>query len=292
VFQGRDVTGLSPAQRNTGMVFQNYALFPHMTVADNVAYGLRLRRWPADKRQRRVAEMLDLVGLGGYDARYPRQLSGGQQQRVAIARALAYDPPLLLMDEPLGALDRALRLEMVEQIRRIHRELETTIVYVTHDQQEALGLSDRIAILRDGLIVEVGTPEQLYRRPRTVFVAHFFGAANLLDAEIVNRGADGATQVRCGGSQVDGVHGPEGASKLAVRPRSLRPATPGASGLAVSGEVVDALLLGDERQIILSAGPLGRITAALPAEGSDHVTVGSRLDLVAPPDQLALVEDD
>nr|WP_218115146.1 ABC transporter ATP-binding protein [Leucobacter soli] len=182
VFDGEDITTLSPAERECGMVFQNYALFPHLTVAANIEYGLKIRRWSREARRERVAEMLELVGLAGFGERRPAQLSGGQQQRVAIARALAYRPPLLLMDEPLGALDRSLRLELVEQIRRIHRETGTTLVYVTHDQQEALALSDRIAIMRNARIVECDTPERLYRRPQSDFVATFFGDANLLPA--------------------------------------------------------------------------------------------------------------
>ncbi len=150
LLRGRDISRLSPARRGVGMVFQHYALFPHMTVAQNVGYGLKLRRVGRAERGRRVGEMLELLHLDGLEGRYPRQLSGGQQQRVALGRALAYDPEVILMDEPLGALDRALRLEMEEQIRGIHRELGATIVYVTHDQQEALALSDRIAIMRDG----------------------------------------------------------------------------------------------------------------------------------------------
>ncbi|MCC7022423.1 MAG: ABC transporter ATP-binding protein, partial [Thermomicrobiales bacterium] len=143
---GRDVSTLSPAERGIGVVFQQYALFPHMSVAENIAYPLKLRRWTPADRQRRVAEMLELVKLGGYGDRYPRQLSGGQQQRVAVARALAFQPALLLMDEPLGALDRALRVGMQEEIRRIHRESGATVLYVTHDQEEALTMSDRVAI--------------------------------------------------------------------------------------------------------------------------------------------------
>ena len=302
-FQGREIGGLSPAERGAGMVFQNYALFPHMTVEANVAYGLKLRRWPAARRAERVREMLALVGLEGFGARHPRQLSGGQQQRVAIARALAYDPPLLLMDEPLGALDRTLRLEMVEQIRRIHRELETTIVYVTHDQQEALALSDRIAIMRDGRIVDVGTPERLFRRPRTEFVARFFGDANVFDATLGARADDGTVAVACGGQRLtgvaaqadaDGAGGGEGAAvRLAVRPRRLRrDGRPG--GLRVAGPVLETLLLGDERELVVDGAALGlgRVRAVLPAHESDDVAVGAQIELVAAVGDLVLVAAD
>ena len=183
LLRGRDISRLSPARRGVGMVFQHYALFPHMTVAQNLAYGLKVRRRPRRERERRVEQLLELVRLEGLADRYPRQLSGGQQQRVALGRALAYDPEIVLMDEPLGALDRTLRTEMEHEIRRLHRELGTTIVYVTHDQQEALALADRIAILRDGRLVGLGTPEQLFRRPANSFVAEFFASANLLAVE-------------------------------------------------------------------------------------------------------------
>src|SRR5262249_42719391 len=194
---GEDISRLSPAERGIGVVFQNYALFPHMSVKDNVAYPLRLRRWPGERREQRVREALGLVRLEGYEARYPRQLSGGQQQRVAVARALAFHPRLLLMDEPLGALDRALRVEMQEEIRRIHRESGATVVYVTHDQEEALTMSDRVAILREGRLQEVGAPRELYRMPANRFVATFFGECTLVPARVLRR-APGAA-ARCGG---------------------------------------------------------------------------------------------
>jgi len=165
LLDGEDISRLSPAERGIGVVFQHYALFPHMTVRDNIGYSLRRRRWSRERWRERVRDTLRLVRLEGYEARYPRQLSGGQQQRVAVARALAFHPRLLLMDEPLGALDRALRVEMQEELRRIHRESETTVVYVTHDQEEALALSDRVAILWEGRLQQVGAPRDLYRVP-------------------------------------------------------------------------------------------------------------------------------
>jgi putative spermidine/putrescine transport system ATP-binding protein len=178
---GTDVSSLPPHKRNLGMLFQNYALFPHMTVAQNVAYPLRERRVPKDEIARRVREVLELVQLTGRDENYPSQLSGGQQQRVALARAIVFKPKALLLDEPLGALDRNLRGALQTEIRRIHREVGSTFVFVTHDQEEAMNLSDRIALFNSGHIEQVGSPEELYRAPQTLFTARFLGDSNVFD---------------------------------------------------------------------------------------------------------------
>jgi ABC-type Fe3+/spermidine/putrescine transport system ATPase subunit len=182
---GRDVTALPPRLRNMGMVFQNYALFPHMSVADNVAYGLTVRKLPKDEIARRVADVLQMTRLAGYGARAIRELSGGQQQRVALARAMVIQPDILLMDEPLGALDRQLRKEVQFEIRRLHAERPRTTIYVTHDQEEALVMSDRIAVMRAGRIVQIGSGEDLYERPVDTFVARFLGESNLLEGTVV-----------------------------------------------------------------------------------------------------------
>jgi putative spermidine/putrescine transport system ATP-binding protein len=293
VLHGRDVSRTAPAERGVGMVFQDYALFPHLTVAGNVAYGLKVRRTPRAERDRRVAEVLKLLRLSGYEHRYPRQLSGGEQQRVALGRALAYDPHVVLMDEPLGALDRSLRVEMEEEIRRIHRELGPTILYVTHDQQEALALSDRIAVMRDGRIVGAGTPEDLYRRPPNGFVARFFANANTLPVESYAVGADGTAAVRCAGQlvQCPAPARPGGAVALAVRRRSLR-REPSAGGLRLRGVVVEALLLGDERQVTLDVPGAGRVVAVLDTRDSGDMVPGSTAELSAPADEAVLVPDE
>ena len=174
-FDGVDVSRLPPHRRNLGMLFQNYALFPHMTVAQNVAYPLRERRMSKPDIARKVAEVLELVQLTGRDGHYPAQLSGGQQQRVALARAIVFGPTALLLDEPLGALDRNLRATLQLEIRRIHREVGSTFVFVTHDQEEAMNLSDRIALFNDGRIEQLGHPEALYQSPETLFTARFLG---------------------------------------------------------------------------------------------------------------------
>jgi putative spermidine/putrescine transport system ATP-binding protein len=177
------------------MVFQNYALFPHMTVRENIAFPLKMRRMHGKQFGPLVDEALRVVQLDQHHDRYPNELSGGQQQRVALARATVYRPSLLLMDEPLSALDRKLRLQMQYEIKRLHSELGTSVIYVTHDQEEALGLSDRIALMRDGRLEQVDTPERLYRRPKSAFSAWFLGESNFLDGTAVNEGAEGAVIV-------------------------------------------------------------------------------------------------
>jgi putative spermidine/putrescine transport system ATP-binding protein len=292
ILRGRDISRMSPAQRDVGMVFQHYALFPHMTVAGNIGYGLKVRRRPRAERGRRVAEMLELLRLSDYGDRYPRQLSGGEQQRVALGRALAYDPEIVLMDEPLGALDRALRTEMEAEIRRLHRDLGATILYVTHDQQEALALSDRVAIMRGGRIVGAGTPEDLYERPASAFVASFFANANLLPVESYELVSHGA-RVRCAGQELEcpAPGRPSGRAMLAVRRRTLRTVHAPRS-LALSGVAAESLLLGDERQAIVDVPAVGRVVALLDARESAHMEIGAALDLYVPWDEAVLVPHD
>ena len=189
LLHGRDVTWLPPQQRNVGFVFQNYALFQYMTVAQNVEFGLNIRKTPSAKRRQKSDELLELVGLAGLGERMPWQLSGGQQQRVALARALAYQPDILLLDEPLGALDAKIRVELRRNLKTIQRKLGVATIFVTHDQEEAFDLADRIGVMSFGRLLEVGTPEELYQRPQTEFVASFLGTANLLVGSITQGGA-------------------------------------------------------------------------------------------------------
>ncbi|CCH29069.1 ABC transporter ATP-binding protein [Actinosynnema sp. NPDC047251] len=217
---GRDVTDEPPNRRGLGVVVQSYALFPHMKVVDNVAFGLRARRVPRRAVAERVAEVLALVGMTGFGDRYPRQLSGGQQQRVAIARALAIRPPVLLLDEPLSALDAALREEMVAELLRLRAELpDTAVVYVTHDQGEALALADRIAVMRDARLVEVGATPELYHRPAESFTASFLGASNLLPVEVVDADTVRLGHLRLAASSAGLPAG--GAVALGVRPHRV-----------------------------------------------------------------------
>jgi putative spermidine/putrescine transport system ATP-binding protein len=192
---GRDVLGQPANKRNMGMVFQAYSLFPNMTAQHNVEFGLRVRKESHEKRARRARELLELVGLGTAMDRYPRQLSGGQQQRVALARSLAIEPSVLLLDEPLSALDAKVRVQLREEVRRVQLELGITTLYVTHDQEEALSISDRVAVMSDGRVEQFGTPAQIYNGPRTAFVANFVGTMNRLEGTVVSRED---RVVRCG----------------------------------------------------------------------------------------------
>lgn len=188
LLDGRDITQMPPRKRGIGMVFQNYALMPHMTVFENVAYPLRARREPAKTIRSKVMEALERVGLRDFEGRKPRQLSGGQQQRVGIARCLVYSPAIIMMDEPLGALDKNLREQMQGEIKRLHKELETTFIYVTHDQEEALNMSNRICLMSMGEIAQLGTPDELYFQPRNRFVAEFIGESNLISGVVRSGG--------------------------------------------------------------------------------------------------------
>ena len=228
----RRIDQLRPEQRGFGMVFQNYALFPHMTLRKNIGFGLRMQGRPAAEIERRVDDALALVRLPEQGGKLPGQISGGQQQRVAIARAIAVEPPLVLMDEPLSNLDAKLRLEMRAEIRRIHDSLGSSTIYVTHDQDEALSMADRIVVLRDGTIRQVGTPEELYGRPAHADVAAFMGFRNLLPVMLHGSGA-GLRAASFGGAAVSGVAWealPAGPALLAVRPEDLVPV--GGEGIA------------------------------------------------------------
>ena len=187
---GKDVTSLEPNQRNVNTVFQNYALFPHMNVADNIGYGLKLKKTPKAEISRRVREMLELVQLPGFERRKPSELSGGQRQRVAIARALVNNPEVLLLDEPLGALDLQLRRAMQQELKRLQKKLGITFIYITHDQEEAINMSDTIAVMNHGRFEQIGTPDEIYNHPKTSYVATFVGNANILTGVVENIGTE------------------------------------------------------------------------------------------------------
>ncbi len=236
---GQDVTNVPPNKRDVNMVFQSYALFPHMSVWDNVAFGLKQRKTPQEEVKRRVGEMLEIVDLAGREKRMPRQMSGGQQQRVALARALVNRPRALLLDEPLGALDLKLRQAMQIELKRIQREVGITFVYVTHDQSEALTMSDRIAVMNDGLVEQLGGPHEIYERPATAFVAGFIGTSNLLT------GAATAGELKIAGGRVL-VPGHDGDVTVTVRPEKITIGTeePARGSSAVRGTVAEVVYLG------------------------------------------------
>ena len=236
-FGDEEVTYLPSYQRGAVLVFQNYALWPHMTVFDNIAYGLKIRKVPKEEIKRKVEWALELVKLKGFENRYPTQLSGGQQQRVAIARALVVEPKVLLLDEPLSNLDAKLRLEMRSEIRRIQRELGITVIYVTHDQEEAMAISDRIAVMNVGTVEQVGTPKDIYERPRTEFVASFMGKTNGIPAKVVERNGDRVT-VEFESFRLDGLHYTDKSDNvvLVIRPERIR-FKPGDNTVSLEGTV-------------------------------------------------------
>jgi len=218
---GREIDAVAPYDRNIGMVFQNYALFPHMSVAQNVGFPLRMRKVAGGEAKRRITDALAMVGLADFAARFPAELSGGQQQRVALARALVFEPDLVLLDEPLGALDKTLRERMQMELKRIHRELGVTMIYVTHDQTEAMAMSDRIAVFNRGRIEQIGTPGEIYFAPRTRFVASFVGDSNLFEGRC---GTQGIVEVEDFGELATGRADLSAGStvNLLVRPETIR----------------------------------------------------------------------
>ncbi len=265
---GERVDALPPERRPIGMVFQNYALFPNMTVFGNVAFPLRLKRLPEARVRQRVLELLDMVHLSGLEHRYPKELSGGQQQRVALARALAREPRVLLLDEPLSALDARIREELRGELKRLQQETGLTTLYVTHDQEEALALSDRVAVMREGRVEQVGTPREIYARPRTLFVARFVGQGTLVPGEaregVFHRGRPWPVQVAG-----------EGKGYLLLRPEALKVSPSG----FLEGRVVLSTYLGSLLRLEVEAEGL-LLKVDLPPEGAP--SLGERVRLALP----------
>jgi putative spermidine/putrescine transport system ATP-binding protein len=279
---GKDITHLSAAKRDMGMVFQAYSLFPHMTVRQNVAFGLRLRRVDAAKRDKRALEMLDLVSLSTQADRYPHQLSGGQQQRVALARALAIEPQVLLLDEPLSALDAKVRAQLRDEIRRIQLEVGITTLFVTHDQEEALAIADRVGVMREGHLEQLAPPIEVYSRPATSFVAEFVGLTNRLVGEV----RDGSVTVR--GLQLPLVdrETPNGQVVALVRPEAVTLASHDApeSGPLV-GTVIAVTFLGATSRVTVDLGDT-TVLAQLPTADATALSAGSRVALTIRPDPV------
>jgi spermidine/putrescine ABC transporter ATP-binding subunit len=281
---GQSLVAVPPHRRNLGVVFQHYALFPHMTVTRNLAFPLRMRGVARGEIERRVRETLALVKLDGLEARYPRQLSGGQQQRVALARALVYRPPLLLLDEPLGALDRQLRGELQLEIKRIQRTLGLTVVHITHDQEEALVLSDRICVMNAGRAEQVGTPQDLYEAPASRFVAGFLGESNFLTGEVVSADGVVATLAVAPGITL-AVEAPPGLAPRArvdvvIRPERLR-FSAGTDENVLHGTLEETIYVGDARRHVVRLAHGLRLIVKRSADepAAPHLTVGASVRL-------------
>jgi putative spermidine/putrescine transport system ATP-binding protein len=268
------------------MVFQNYALFPHMTVFANIAFGLRLQRRPAAEIRRRVQEMLDLVQLPGFEGRYPGQLSGGQQQRIAIARALVLHPRLLLLDEPLSNLDAKLRIEMRTEIKRLHNSLGLTSIYVTHDQVEALSLSDWVVVMKDGILMQEGPPQEIHDQPASVFVADFMGFRNFFPAQVAILGPDRHVEVTGNGMRIQGktrhTFSPGASVVAAIRPDDVVIGGDAGTPNAFQAKVDIVEYLGREDEAILTLETGRRLWVRT----SNRLTPGENVTVVLPPDRV------
>jgi putative spermidine/putrescine transport system ATP-binding protein len=288
MFGGKDVTGLPANKRDVGMVFQAYSLFPHMTAQQNVAFGLSLHKVSPVERNRRAGEMLELVGLSQYANRYAHQLSGGQQQRVALARALAIRPTVLLLDEPLSALDAKVRTRLRDEIRRVQLEVGTTTLFVTHDQEEALAIADRVGVMNKGRLEQLGPPTEIYSRPATSFVAEFVGLTNRLAGMV----SDGEVEVR--GTrlplvQPDAANGP---AIALVRPEAVSLAANGGVSGPLVGTVIAVSFLGALSRVTVDLGDDVTVLAQLPtSEASGHQS-GSRVQLAIRKDPVLIARDE
>ena len=294
LLDGVDVSSVPPHQRNVHTVFQNYALFPHLNVFDNVAFGLRRRKVARDEVRRRVQESLELVELGDLGARKPQQLSGGQQQRVALARALVLRPAVLLLDEPLGALDAKIRKQLRLELKALQEEVGITFVFVTHDQEEALSMSDRVAVMSDGRIEQVGTPAEVYEDPASVFVADFLGVSNLMEVDVIERGPGARCQVKLGESVLEVEHGGADVADhthAVIRPERVRVEEFGSAGPNRIPAMVERLVyLGSSTQVILRLAPGAELQVLLQNDGTrETLTQGTPVHAFLAPDALRVL---
>jgi iron(III) transport system ATP-binding protein len=290
---GRDVTGVPPWKRNVGMVFQNYALWPHMTVAQNVAFGLEERKLPREEVKRRTREALELVGLGDLGARRPSQLSGGQQQRVALARTLAIEPQVLLLDEPLSNLDAKLRVQMRRELLRLHKRLGITTLFVTHDQEEAMTICDRVAVLDAGVIQQVGTPVELFDRPVNRFVAQFVGSVNLFEGA-VERDASGARFRSPGVGTValpDALAAPAAPKvDLAFRPHAVRFERAAPGDLGLDGVIDSSEFLGEFVRYDVKVGDTLVVADQPHHRGGARLERGTAVRLAVSADEIRIIQ--
>ncbi|MBR1219083.1 ABC transporter ATP-binding protein [Bradyrhizobium sp. U87765 SZCCT0131] len=282
LFDGRDVTAMPIEKRNVGMVFQSYALFPNMSVADNIAYGLKLRGIGRAERDARVAELVALTNIGGLEGRRIDQLSGGQRQRVALARAVAIRPGILLLDEPLTALDAALRDRLRSELNRLLRALGITAIYVTHDQAEAMELGDRIVVMRKGAIAQIGTPRDIYFTPQSRFVAEFVGAANIVEAPLEG------VHLRLPGGRLAVAGAPAAGAKVAmIRPETIR--IVGAADAALAGTVDSVAFIGDRQRIVVTGAAPMPLTVDAP--NTIAARPGDRVGLAVAPEAVRLLPE-
>jgi iron(III) transport system ATP-binding protein len=292
LFGKTDITAWPPQKRLTGMVFQNYALWPHMSVEANVAFGLKVRHVPSRERHRRVNEALEMVKMDGYGRRKPNQLSGGQQQRVALARALAVRPQCVLLDEPLSNLDAKLRIEMRAEIRRLCKEFGLTGIYVTHDQKEALSMADRIAVMQNGRIAQVGTPTDLYRRPDTKDVADFLGETNFVEAEILSTDQN-LCVLSTGLGNLKAVRPADGPGTgqclLSIRPEAITVAPQSNCANRFTAKVLDRVYLGEMTQLTLAVENIRLRATVVERAGLESFHSGKSVTCGLSPDDIVLI---
>lgn len=287
LINGSPATPTPPQERDVNLVFQNYALFPHLTVEQNVAFGLEMQKLPRAQIRERVGRALELVRLSGLGSRFPHQLSGGQQQRVALARAIVTEPSVLLLDEPLGALDLKLRQEMQLELKRLQRELKITFLYVTHDQDEALKMSDRLAVMHQGRVLQIGTPQEIYEHPATRFVADFIGESNLLEGRVVHTaGRRAVVQIGPLKTNVfsDSPLQLHQRVTLALRPERIQLCFPDEGNGIWTGLVEELLYAGKETRYRVRVSP--EITLTVISPGTNGITVGERVGLTWDPQSL------
>lgn len=289
ILDGENISWKPTHKRDFGMLFQNYALFPHMTVEENVGFPLHIRKIPKAEKQRKVSEVLEKVKLNGFGKRYPREMSGGQQQRVALARALVFNPKLLLLDEPMAALDKQLRKHMQLEIKQLHRDLGLTTISVTHDQEEALTMATKVCVMKDGMIAQISSPEEIYNRPRSVFVAKFIGEANIIDG-IASYTDETSVSVLLPGNITATVKQSKffipvgGEVSVVIRPEKIRVVDDSSAGITVRGVVTQTVYIGEAMKLTvktdsgLSLNVKMLISSSVSPREGDRVTLGIDAD--------------
>jgi len=295
VIDGVDMSDTPPHLRPVSTVFQSYALFPHLSVGENVAFGLKYQQVSKEETGRRVTDALEMVRLGGFERRKPHQLSGGQQQRVALARSLVLNPSVLLLDEPLGALDAKLRKALQVELKGLQEEVGITFIYVTHDQEEALTMSDRLAVMSAGLIEQLGNPAEVYERPESSYVADFLGLSNLLSGTVIGPHPAGGCLVDVGGHELvagAGAVDARGRVQVSIRPErvELRNGSVGGTTNSLTGTLNRMIYMGPTLAALVEVDGLGEVQVAIPNHGSIDLERGAPVSLVFPPDALRVLE--